>query len=199
MEKLDLERANLLHNMTSRGIFVTKQSRGDIHTTLCYLSTRVRMPDLDDWKKLQRMMKYLENTAHLVGTLHVDDKSVLRWSVDTAHAVHPDMKGHTGGCLTLGKGILQNASRKQKINTCSSTETELIGVYDMLPNILWTRLFLKAQGYKSTETIIDQDNKSSILLENHGKFSSSKRNKQINIWYFYITDKIKNKEVKVRY
>ena len=145
VEKFNLERAKVPHNMTARGIFVTKRSRGDIHTTISFLSTRVRMPDLDDWKKLQRMIKYLEDTAHLVSTLRADDMSVLRWSVDTAHAVHPDMKGHTGGYLTLEKGTLQNASRKQKINTCSSTETELVGVYDMLPDILWTRLFVKAQ------------------------------------------------------
>ena len=56
---------------------------------------------------------------------------------------------------------------------------------------------LQAQGYDSTETVINQDNKSTILLGNHGKFSSSKRTKHIDIRYFYITDKVKKKEVRL--
>jgi hypothetical protein len=42
-----------------------------------------------------------------------------------------------------------------------------------------------------------QDNKSSILLEKNGKASSSKRTKHINIWYFFITDRVKKEEVSV--
>jgi hypothetical protein len=47
---------------------------------------------------------------------------------------------------------------------------------------------MKAQGYDVKDNILFQDNKSSILLENNGKASSSKRTKQINIRYFFITE-----------
>ena len=50
------------------------------------------------------MIKYLEQTQHFVSTLFADDMSFLRWSVDTAHAVHCDMKGHTGVLLLLKQG-----------------------------------------------------------------------------------------------
>ena len=45
--------------MTTKGIFLTKRARGDIHTAIRFFTTRVLNPDEDDWKKLQRMMKNL--------------------------------------------------------------------------------------------------------------------------------------------
>jgi hypothetical protein len=46
-----------------------------------------------------------------------------------------------------GDGAVQSISRKQKLNARSSTESELVGVDDVLVMILWTKLFLEEQGY----------------------------------------------------
>jgi hypothetical protein len=73
----------------------------------------------------------------------------------------------------MGKGFPIVSSTKQKLNTRSSTESELVGVDDMMSSILWTRYFLKAQGYHVNDNIIFQDNKSTMLLEWNGKASSS--------------------------
>ena len=62
----------------------------------------MRDPDDDDWKKLLRMMQYLKGTADLVLTLSADGTNILKWYVDASYAIHPDMKGHTGGYLTMG-------------------------------------------------------------------------------------------------
>ena len=57
---------------------------------------------------------------------------VLTWSVDAAFAVHEDMRSHTGAALTMGKGAMLSLSTKQKINTKSYTEAELVGVDDAM-------------------------------------------------------------------
>ena len=88
----------------------------------------------------------------------------------------------------MGLGFPISVSTKQKLNTKSSTESELVGVNDMMPIIIWTRYFLLEQGYGVVENLILQDNKSSILLERNGKASSGKRTRHINIRYFFITD-----------
>ena len=54
---------------------------------------------------------------------------------------------------------------------------------------------MEDQGYEVTDTLIYQDNKSAILLENHVKYSSTKRTKHIDIRYFYVNEKVKKKEV----
>ena len=99
----------------------------------------------------------------------------------------------------MGRGFPIVSSTKQKLNTRSSTESELVGVDDMMSSILWTRYFLKEQGYNVFDNIIFQDNRSSILLERNGKLSSGKRTKHINVRYFFITDRISKGEVRVEW
>ena len=109
------------------------------------------------------------------------------------------MRGHTGGEMTMGKGLIYNRSTKQKINTKSSTETELVGMDDILPQILWTNYFMRAQGWTTHETVLYQDNKSAILLANNGKLSSSNRTKHINVRYYFIKDCIDRKELRIEF
>jgi hypothetical protein len=54
----------------------------------------------------------------------------MRTLVDASYAVHPDMKSHTGGLMSMGTGGLICKSSKQKLNTKSSTEAELVGASD---------------------------------------------------------------------
>ena len=105
------------------------------------------------------------------------------------------MRSHTGGVLSLGKGTLYAMSTRQKINTKSSMEAELVGVDEALPNIIWTKNFLEAQGCTVDDNVVYQDNQSAILLEKNGRRSSGKRTRHINIRYFYITDQINNKQI----
>jgi hypothetical protein len=119
------------------------------------------------------------------------------WYADASFAVHPNMHGHTGGGLTMGRGFPIVASWKQKLNTKSSTESKLVGVNDMMPIMLWTHYFLLSQGYVIVENLLLQDNKSLILLEQNDKASSSKRTRHINIQYFIITDQVNMKEISI--
>ncbi len=119
------------------------------------------------------------------------------WYVDASFAVHPNMRGHTGGGLTLGRGFPITVSTKQKLNTRSSTESELVGVDDMMPIICWTRYFLLLQGYGIIKNLLLQDNRSSILLEQNGRASSGKRTRHINIRYYFISDRVNMKEITI--
>jgi hypothetical protein len=101
--------------------------------------------------------------------------------------------------FTMGRGFPINSSTKQKLNTQSSTESELVAVDNMMPIVLWTRYFLMAQGYGVTENLLLQDNKSSMLLERYGKASSGKCTWHINIRYFFITDRVNMKEVEIKW
>ena len=108
------------------------------------------------------------------------------------------MRSHTGGAMSMGTGATYSTSKKQKLNTKSSTEAELVGVDDVLPQALWTKYFMEAQGYGVT-TILNQDNQSTIRLSENGKSSSGKGTRHINIRYFFITDRIARKEVAIQY
>ena len=68
----------------------------------------------------------------------------------------------------MGRGYPISHSAKQKLNTRSSCEGELGGVDDLMPQILWTWLFLDAQGYGTWESLIHQDNKLLFSLRRMG-------------------------------
>ena len=119
--------------------------------------------------------------------------------MDAAYTVHHNMKGHTGATMSLGSGSPYSSSTKQKLVTRSSTECERVGVHDVLPQILGTKNFLLAQGYNVTNTILHQDNKSAILLENNGRMSSTKCTKHIEVCYFYIKDRVNQQDICIEY
>ena len=196
---LDSKTAPIFHHFVAKCLFLTKRARPDISPTVAFLTTRVRAPDEDDWKKLVRLIRYLRGTPNLPHTLRASDTPVLKWFVDGSHTSHPNMRGHSGGGLTLGKGMPITGSSKQKLNTRSSTETELVAADDFMPNILWTNHFLHAQGYGFENTILYQDNQSAILLEKNGRRSSSRRTKHLNVRYFFIADHVRNKDITVEY
>jgi hypothetical protein len=92
-------------------------------------------------------MEYLKGDRDRPLILGTDNEGMLMWYVDASFAVHPNMCGRTGGGLTTGRGFPISVSTKQKLNTKSSPESELVSVDNMMPIILWTCCFLLSQGY----------------------------------------------------
>ncbi len=65
--------------------------------------------------------------------------------------------------------------------------------------VLLTRQFLMAQGYNVSDNMVYQDNQRAILLERNGWASSGRRRRQIDICYFFATDRIAKGELRVQY
>jgi len=84
-------------------------------------------------------MQYIRNTKNMTLIIEPDDE--VKWWVDSSYTVHPDMKSHTGIYMTLGEGATYTASCKQKLNTKSSMESELVALDDAMGQVLWTRNF----------------------------------------------------------
>ena len=145
------------------------------------------------------MIHYLCGTEELPLILHADSATVVKWWVDGSHAIHPNMHGHSGGCMSLSMGMPIMGSSKQKLNMHSLTEMELIMADDFMPHILWMNLFLEAQDYKTSGTILYQDNQSAILLEKNGTWSSSKWTKHLNCCYYFITNRISAGDLSIKY
>jgi hypothetical protein len=118
--------------------------------------------------------------------------------VDASFAVHEDMRSHTGASIGLGKGPVFTKSSKQKLNGTSSTEAELIGLSDSLPQVLWVRDFLLEQGHVIGPAVLYQDNQSTIKLAERGS-AASERTRHVAIRFFFIHDRIKSGEVVIEY
>ena len=140
--RLPTKDADSFHRYVARLLFASKRARPDIQVCVAFLCTRVKAPTEQDYKKLGKVISYLKETVHLPLVVGADDSGKLTWNIDASFAVHPDCKSHTGACLTLGHGSILSISSKQKINTKSSTEAELVGVDDAMTFVMWMKHFL---------------------------------------------------------
>ena len=197
-KKLTEDKKQIFHTIVARSLFASKRGRPDTLPTVGFLCTRVREPDEDDWKKLARLMCWLKQTKDEVLTLGAKNMQVVKWWVDGSYAVHRDCKSQTGGTMSLGRGSMWNTSQKQKINTKSSTKTELVAADDCMAQIIWKKHFLEEQGY-NTDHRLQQDNTSSIKLEINGRASSGKRTRHMDVRYFFIKDRVDSGELKIEY
>ena len=56
------------------------------------------------------VMRYLRGTKTMLLTLEADNLQLVKWWIDGAFATHQDMRSHTGGALSLGKGVITGIS-----------------------------------------------------------------------------------------
>jgi hypothetical protein len=195
---LDEEKAENFHSVAASLLFVSRRCRLDIQTAVAFLCTRVSGPDVDDWAKLKRVLQHLRGTLDLFLTLGADDITKMKSWVDVSHGIHDDCKSHTGGMMSWGWGVLLSKCQKQKLNTKSSTESEIVGVSDCLPNVVWARMFLEGQGFAIKENILHQDNQSSIKIETNGKRSSGQKTKHMDNRYFWIKDRLGSEGIEIQ-
>ena len=118
--------------MTAKLLFIMKRGRPDVETTISYLMTRVSKSNEKDWEKLKRCLGFIKGTRDDLRVIGADNLEDLCIWVDASHATHENMRGHTGGIMSAGTGAIHCKSSKQKLNTRSTTESELVGASEYL-------------------------------------------------------------------
>jgi hypothetical protein len=198
-KKLNAEQKDIFHSITAKLLYLEKRARPDIEPVVAFLCTRVRDADEDDWKKLKRVLVYLKQSINDKRIIGCDGlENIFTW-IDAAFAVHPNMRSHTGGAMSLGWGVLHTKSSKQKLTTKSSTEAEVVGLSEYVPYNIWLINFLGEQGYKIKENIIYQDNESAIKMEKNGRNSCTGNSRHISIRYFFVKDRVDKGEMKIEH
>ena len=191
-QPLQVKDADTFRRIVCKLLYVGIRARSDILTALAYLTTRVSKPNAHDYKKLRRLLEYLNGTLEMALTIGATSLNKMYTWIDASYATHHDMRSHTGGVVSFGIGGIVCKSSKQKINTKSSTEAELVGVSDYLPNTIWVMNFMKAQGHSISASYLAQDNQSAMRLEQNGRASAGQRSRHINIRHFWVTDRLKS-------
>jgi hypothetical protein len=198
--RLEKRAAERFHKVVAKLLCVAVRASMDILLTVAFLCTRVSKSTTEDEGKLKRLLEYISGTQNLEYTLGADDLKKLRSWVDASYAVHPDYESHTGGVVSFGTGGFFCKSSKQKLNTKSSTEAELVGASDYLPNTMWVKMFMEAQGCPLLENYFEQDNESAIKLEKNGRASAGQKSRHINIRFFFIKeDRTKDLGIEIRH
>ena len=118
---------------------------------------------------------------------------------DASFMLHPDRKGHTGCLVTLGMmgPCIGAKSSKQKMSVLSSTEGEVLAVFESLPLLRMAASLNKAYGYNDVP-VIHQDNKSAIEMM-HAGGGASKHTKHFDLRLRYVQDMIQSHSVEIQH
>jgi hypothetical protein len=143
--------------------------------------------------RLDRVVGYLRETEDKVLMLNIKDMR-LKAYFDALWACHSDLKGHNGFPLIC-------KSKKQKVVSRSSTEAELIAVFEGLDFLLYIRRLHEFFGYLSDEQpiVIHQDNTSAMTLAYLGMSASGSNSKFMDLKYFWIKEYLESKMFKLEY
>jgi hypothetical protein len=114
-DKLNEGEAQFFHHNVAKLIFLCKRAKLCLQTSVAFLSTHIKEPNIDNKKKLRWMLQYLPAIIDLPLILEADDLGQLTLWVDAAFAVHHGMYIHTGGMLLRGKGGDFATSTKQNL------------------------------------------------------------------------------------
>jgi histone deacetylase 1/2 len=197
-KQLSEEDKEYYHSVVAKLLYLAKRVRPDLLVSVSFLSKRVKSPNIGDFGKLERVIKYLRGTKQLGIILEAHKILGIFAYVDASYGVHMDYKSHTGIVIGLGKGLIYAKSTSQKLNTKSSTESELVGISDSAGYVIWVRNFLIEQGYSLGPAKIFQDNMSTIAMIKNGK-SNSDKSRHIAIRFFFVKDRVETNEISIEY
>ena len=135
---LEKEQAKLFHTMTVQGLFLCKCGCPDIAPAIAYITTWVQKPNHTDWTKLCQILLFLKQTVKDKLALKADCSGCIKWHCDTAFTLHDDFRSHTGSTFLMGNGAMTFLSRKQGMNTISSTKAEVVAPDKIISPMIWT-------------------------------------------------------------
>jgi len=191
------------HSMVAKLLYLGKRGRPDILLPVQYLCTRVKGPTMDDVRKLERVLGYLQLTKYWTKVFNRSKIHRVSTFIDASFATHPDGKSQSGCAVFLGNTLVHETCRKQKVITRNSTEAELVALSDHLQEGELVQEFLLDLGalcdIEVTERIplVYQDNQPTITIVTTG--GGQARTKYMEVHGEYVRERLQAKEVEIAY
>ena len=186
------------HSNVAQLLYLCKRTRTESLCAVSHLSSRVSKSTEDDDKKLCRVLNYLYHTKDRKMRLKKGSSVDMEAFIDASFGSHADGRSRSGIALTMCGGIVGAWSAKQKLNTKSSTEAEIVGLSDGLSHVIWMRELLLAQGYSLPPTKVHQDNQGVLSIMREGR-SPKHRTKHLNIRHFFARDRERRGDIALQY
>ena len=145
------------------------------------------------------MLGYMQKTRYLLLIIEIDNSGEVHIYIDSTHAAYRNRKEYSGLHVMIDRGAMINQSKKLGVVRNSLTETEIISTSERFPQCTQFRYFGLSHSDDVKEDILMQDNISVIMLQKNYPYSARKETIHIHARYYFIIDKINNKEVTIIY
>jgi hypothetical protein len=148
-------------SLAMKAMYVATRTRPEILYNTSILATNT----YDSTEDIDKLLQYLKNNKP-DGLTFYDDPIDLHCYCDASFMSHVDRKSHTGFAIFLDKrsGAIMSRSKKQQSIAQSSTEAELIALFDAGRNILLLKDLLEELGVQTNTPTIYEDNKAVISI-----------------------------------
>ena len=179
-------------SLNAGAAFAGKRTYPEIQVVTSYLASKYGKATELDQCKAMRMLEYLNYHEDHCLFLRPASLDIVA-AADASYAEHEDAKSHSGGCIGF-QGVdgmpsyFMFISSKQPIVTKSSCESELVCLNTVGDHTEWLRQLvveMELPGYISKPVIMQQDNKSTIIVAGQGT-GTFKRTKHIRVRYYWI-------------
>jgi hypothetical protein len=174
-------------------------TRPDIAFSVNKLSQYMCSPTLEHWQGIKRIFRYLKGTIdHCLHIKPSTDLDITGYSdADWATSID-DRKSVAGQCVFLGETLVLWSSRKQKVVSRSSTESEYRALADLAAEITSVSSLLQELKLPQLrKPVLWCDNLSAKALASNPVMHA--RSKHIEIDVHYIRDKVLQNEITIAY
>jgi hypothetical protein len=180
-------------------MYLARLTRPDILLATTFLASRSQSPTIEDWKRGERIMKYLSGTRSYGVKINCQDLQLHAYC-DASYGSHIDGRSHSGYVISLGKSLsyLSARSCKQTSASLSSTDAELIASVSCIRDIgMLSELISELDLTRLEPSILYQDNQSIIvLITRKAKF---KRTKHLLSQLLFARDAVDNGSLLVKW
>ena len=131
--ELEGKRLDTFHSVFMKLLCILQRGQTYCAKFILFLCTRINRPDVDAWKKLKKLLCFMNQTIDNERIIRANYLQEMQTYVDFSRAFHMDIRVHTGGVRNFGIGVLRAKLSKQNINLRSSNKLEVIGNSECLP------------------------------------------------------------------
>ena len=184
------------HSDVAKALFIAKRIKPMTLLPVSVLASRVQKPSRDDVAHLDKLYGYLKATRDKHLRFKRGGTIAPKAFIDASWAVHDDCTSRTGIVLLLAGCCVGAWTKKQKLVTKHSTESEIVALSDGLTEVIWARNFLETQGYHMTPFPVYQDNQPVIDLMMSDR-RTHQRTKHLSARYFHAKQLEETKIIKI--
>jgi len=190
IEELSKLRANY-RGLVGALNYLSITTRPDVTYSVGCLSQFLKEPGILHWDAAVHVLRYLKGTKDFGITLRKTpiDQNKFTAYVDASWASCPITSRSTTGYLVLwNNNLISWRSKKQAIESLSSTEAEYIAITEVTKELIWLKMVISsALDIKIPLPIpIFEDNQSAILLAKNESNHSAFKTKHMNLRYHFI-------------
>ncbi|KAL9309176.1 putative RNA-directed DNA polymerase [Arabidopsis thaliana] len=181
--------APLYRKLVGKLIYLTN-TRPDICFAVNQVSQHMKVPMVYHWNMVERILRYLKGSSGQGIWMGKNSSTEIVGYCDADYAGdRGDRRSTTGYCTFIGGNLATWKTKKQKVVSCSSAESEYRAMRKLTNELTWLKALLKDLGIEQHMPItMHCDNKAAIYIASNSVFHE--RTKHIEVDCHKVREKI---------